>query len=201
NDFSDDQGAINRSKLLKDYVVPAADLFRRNLLIANIPFYLQLLFVWGEPLSLTQDVARKGKWLSPKLEYELIEIKEHSQENSGAELKEDDNYASVSLRAIHRYADFLRARGAEFLVVVIEEEKEEFAEENKIVEKFCAKNDIEFVRFFAGDELRLNSEGHLNKLGNYRLAENIRDWVQRRSTTKNKTVLGKPKRSGPETLR
>jgi hypothetical protein len=177
NDFSDDQGALNRSSFVKNYVVPAADVVRSQLYVANLWGYFSLHYVWRAPLSMTNEVARKGRWLSPGLGHALLEIKDGEYEVVGQ--RPDASVYGASLEAIRVYADFLRARGAEFLIVALEADNEKVMVENEIVREFAVKNGIAFVMLRAGDEFRLNREGHLNSLGTLRLAEKIFNWIQR----------------------
>jgi lysophospholipase L1-like esterase len=177
NDFSDDQSAIQRSALVKTYVVPAVDFARRYWYTANFPFFLKLLDAWSAPLALTDEMTRKGKWLSPRLDHTLVEMTGQDYAIMGGKPRLDPVFVQPSLDALGKYAAFVQSRGAKLLVVALEDEERSVHIENETMREYCVRNNIPFKRFAMTDALKMNSEGHLNALGNRRLAEKVHAWI------------------------
>jgi hypothetical protein len=130
------------------------------------------------PLGITEEMARSGKRLSPKLDYAPVEMTGDTYDVAGGKPRLEPGLVRASLDALQKYATFVRSRDARLLVVALEDDERTVHIENETIREFCLRNNIPFKRFAMPDALKLNAEGHLNKLGNHRLAEKVFGWIE-----------------------
>jgi lysophospholipase L1-like esterase len=153
NDLDDDvrAAAVARRGRAAHAAYEAFDAFRRASYLAGVPFALRyrLQFQAG-PAAPVADVALPdpGSLLIP--------------EPSSLPEPQRDGPTFV---AVHEYRDFLAARGARLLVLVLSNQPESL-----LAYRFCKEQGIEAHLFDVPPGMRIPDEGHFNALGNAAVA-------------------------------
>ncbi len=161
NDFDDDEraAAVARRSGLAHTAHELLDAVRRRSYVAGIPFALRYRLQFGAGPA---PAAVQAAAVSP----ESLLLREppplESKHGGAAPVAAG---AQETLTALVQYRDFLAARGARLLVLVLSNQPESLA-----AYRFCREQGIEAHLFDVPPALRILDEGHFNAAGNEAVA-------------------------------
>ena len=171
NDFDDDAraAAVARRSRLAHSAHEMLDAVRRRSYLAGIPFALRyrLQFRAGPAPAAVQAVASPESLLLPQPQ-------PLEPQDGGATPVVPG--AQGTLTALLQYRDFLDARGARLLVLVLSNQPESLA-----AYRFCREQGIEAHLFDVPPSLRIPDEGHFSAAGNEAVAADRGRAVARRT--------------------
>jgi hypothetical protein len=162
NDFDDDvqAAAVARRGALAHAAFEALDLVRRTSYIAGLPFALRYKLQFQAGPAAAKPTASGGfqSGAPSSVDPQTLLLSEPAP--APAPPADRPTFA-----AIREYRDFLAARGARFLVMVLSNQKESLE-----VYRFCREQGIEAHLFDVPEALRIPDEGHFNARGNEAVA-------------------------------
>jgi hypothetical protein len=169
NDYGDDARAVRWAQL--PWIVHrAADVLnglRRHTYLANLPFAI----VWWLHLRTDLDVG-EAEFRSEKVSAWSPQAFQVVPANDAPS---DPAAGAASKEAMLGYARFLKERGVPLIVIALTP-----SGNTRDFNAFCSENGIEFLQLKTPEEFRLVSDGHLNQLGNHKLALFVRDLLAKR---------------------
>jgi hypothetical protein len=170
NDYDDDVRAHRHQQKSFAYhkLCDCWNWMRHHTYTANVPYALHYLRYWSGLLaSLPKDVVQTKLSLSDAPEIEIVDVKAE---------KSKENWGDLSKSAMLKYRDFLASKKVPFMVIALYD-----GEESKDMHLFCREHNIESYLIKIPEALRLKKEGHINQMGNYRLAQFIANWVKKQN--------------------
>jgi hypothetical protein len=168
NDYDDDEMAKSHSQkpAFLHSVLDSYNWFKHRFYTPNFPYTLYYLRHFRTLLdSLPNDIAIGKPCLSNTPDFKPIDV--------GPGMSNPD-YGRLSKAALLKYRNFLAENKVPFMVVALP-----LGEESIDFTKFCKENDIECYLFDIPGDLQLRNEGHLNQLGNYKLAQFVSSWIKK----------------------
>ena len=164
NDLDDDRqaAAVARRGEAAHAAYEAVDAFRRASYLAGVPFALRYRLQFrAEPPVTGPNGTNTGtiqtgqiEWVDPT---RLLLAEPASLPSPRAD--------SLTFAALLEYREFLAARGARLVVLVLS-----IQQESLLAYRFCKEQGIEAHLFDVPPEMRIPDEGHFNALGNAAVA-------------------------------
>jgi hypothetical protein len=159
NDLDDDAqaAAVARRANAAHAAYEAFDAFRRASYLAGVPFALRYRLQFREGAAGTETRTETNQ-TETTLEPTKLLLPEPATPPAPPE-------RSPTFAALRGYRDFLGARGARLVVLVLSNQHESL-----MAYRFCKEQGIEAHLFDVPPEMRIPDEGHFNALGNAAVA-------------------------------
>jgi hypothetical protein len=164
-DYQDDEEALHASMAgpVKRGLMPVRDWFRSHTYLANVEYALECWKQFGGQLHLAADdfASHKDLWLANATR--IVPVVPETKAS-------DPSKGRLSKTALLKYRDYLREQNVPLVVIAMED-----VPISRDFLSFCKENGVEVYLIQPESALRLKKEGHLNQLGNYRLAEFVKE--------------------------
>jgi hypothetical protein len=163
-DYGDDEEAAHASKAgpLRHGLMPVRDWFRSHTYVANVEYAYECWKQFGGQLNIAIDdyASHKDLWLANPTR--IVPIVPET-------MLSDPSKGRLSKTALLKYMDYLKEQNVPLVVIVMDD-----VPISRDFFSFCKENGVEVYLIKPEGALRLKKEGHLNQLGNYRLAEFVK---------------------------
>lgn len=168
--YGNDETADRVSKAgpLSHALAPIRDWLRTHTYLANWEYARECHKQFGKQFHLVPGdfATQKGFCPSDSKKIAPVEVKMEASDSSQGRL---------SKAALLKYRDFLKERNVPLTVIALED-----APICRDFYAFCRENGVEAYLIQPPQELLLRKEGHLNQMGNYRLAEFAKELIERK---------------------
>ena len=171
NDYDDDERATRYSQrpVFFHKLLGCWNWLVHHTYTANLPYAIYYSRYWSALLATSQhDVVRGKPCLYETPDFELLDVKSSPSRPDRGRL---------SKTALLKYRSFLSEQNVPFIVIGLDVG---LCDESKDMIRFCSENDIEAYLLKVPEALRLRNEGHLNHIGNYKLAQFVASWIKTR---------------------